>query len=83
MIIIKALLLMDMHLKYRNFSTELQPPCNRKCTALCIIMGVPADLKTIPVTFLFFRNFDFLAYIQETACRKVFSLINSLHYTDA
>ena len=74
---------MDMHLKYRNFSTELQPLCNRKCTALCIIMGVPTehDLKTIPVTF-FLRNFDFLAYIQESTCRKVFSLINLLHYTD-
>lgn len=51
--IIKALLLMDMYLKYRNFSTELQPQCNRKCTALCIIIAVPTehDLKTFPVTF--------------------------------
>ena len=52
---IKALLLMDMYLKYRNFSTELQPLCNMKCTALCIIMGVPTehDLKTIPAIFFF------------------------------
>jgi hypothetical protein len=75
---------MGMHLKYGNFSTELQPLCNRKCTALCIITGVRTehDLKTIPVTFLFFRNFDILAHIQESACRKVFILINSPHYTD-
>jgi hypothetical protein len=75
---------MDMYLKYRNFPTELQPLCNMKCTALCIIMGVPTehDLKTIPAIF-FFRNFNILAYIQESAGRKVFSFINSPHYTDA
>jgi hypothetical protein len=46
---------MDMHLKYRKFSTELHPLCNRKYTALCTIMGVPTehDLKTTPVTFFF------------------------------
>jgi hypothetical protein len=30
----------------------------------------------------FFQRFNLLAYIQESSCRKIFSLINSLHYTE-
>ena len=47
MLTVKALLLMDKPLKYRNFSTELQPLYNTKCTAVCIMMGVPTELQPL------------------------------------